>query len=242
LTNPALYARNQCRKKREEEKNKMKDNNNSKKRKVNKTEAFHSFFQSIVPIIKEIWMDRCKTPVVGGRIVAEYDALLKQVTQLYTMREMVPPEDEMKVFNEPLKVKLEATNQQSKKWILRWRPVIDHSMKRVKERAKDRSLPIWRHFTADKPANTKVSRRVPTRQHDLPKKMSNNPLTNVFKRIKTSRSISKALPTIRMMTKKDSLLTRMFTKLGKSRSTSRVQPISDIEEQCIVDRFGDSPT
>jgi hypothetical protein len=34
----------------------------------------------------------------------------------------------------------------------------------------------------------------------------------------------------------------MFTQLGKSRSTSRVQPISDIEEQCIVDRFGDSPT
>ncbi|MGK3749523.1 MAG: hypothetical protein ACI8RD_001818 [Bacillariaceae sp.] len=129
-----------------------------------------------------------------------------------------------------------------KKWILRWRPVIDHSMKRVKEMAKDRSLPIWRHFTADKPAKTKVSRRVSTRQHDLPKKMSNNPLTNVFKQTKISRSTSKALPTIRMITKKDNLLTRMFTKLGKSRSTSRVQPISDIEEQCIVDRFGDSPT
>ena len=245
LANPALYARKQRRKEREEEKNKKKDTNKSKRRKVNKTEAFHSFFQSIVPIIKEIWTDRCidrNTPVVGGRIVAEYDALSKQVTQLYTMREMVLPEDEMKVFNEPLEVRLEATNQQLKKWILRWKPVIDHSMKRVKEMAKDRSLPIWRHFTADKPAKTKVSRRVSTRQHDLPKKMSNNPLTNVFKRTKTSRSTSKALPTIRMITKKDNLITRMFTKLGKSRSTSRVQSISDIEQQCIVDRFGDSPT
>jgi len=48
-------------------------------------EAFHSFFQSIVPFIKEIWMDRCidrNTPAIGGRIVAEYDALSKIVTQI----------------------------------------------------------------------------------------------------------------------------------------------------------------
>jgi hypothetical protein len=67
-------------------------------------------------------------------------------------------------------------------------------------------------------------------------------MTNVFKQTKASRSTSKALPTIRMIMKKDNLLTRMFKMLGKSRSTSRVQPISDIEEKCIVDRFGDSPT
>ena len=49
------------------------------------------------------------------------------------MREMVVPEDEMKTFNKPLETRLEDTNQQLKKWLLRWRPVIDHSMKRVKE-------------------------------------------------------------------------------------------------------------
>jgi hypothetical protein len=76
------------------------------------------FFQSIVPYIKKIWMDRCidrNTPVVGGRIVAEYDALSKKVTQLCTMREMVLLEDKLKVFNESLEVRLEATNQQLKK-------------------------------------------------------------------------------------------------------------------------------
>ena len=37
---------------------------------------------------------------VGGRIVAEYDSLTKKVTHLYTLREMILPEDELKIFNE----------------------------------------------------------------------------------------------------------------------------------------------
>ena len=74
------------------------------------------------------------------------------------MRGMVLPEDELKTFDVQLELKLEATNQQLKKWLLRLRPVIYHSMKRIKEMAQTRSNPIWRHFTADKPAKTKVSR------------------------------------------------------------------------------------
>jgi hypothetical protein len=61
------------------------------------------------------------------------------------MREMVLPEDEQNIFEEPLGLRLEATNQQLKKWLLRWRPVIDHSMKKVKEMAKKRCKPIWKH-------------------------------------------------------------------------------------------------
>jgi hypothetical protein len=119
LHDPVSYARKQRRKKREEAKYKAK--NKGKGKRYNKTEEFHLFFQSIVPHIKKIWMDRCidrNTPVIGGRIVAEYDALSKRVTQLYTMREMIFPEDELKIFNEPLELKLEATNQQLKKWLL----------------------------------------------------------------------------------------------------------------------------
>ena len=99
------------------------------------------------------------------------------------MREMVLPEDELKIFDETLETKLEDTNQQPKKWLLRWRPVIDHSMKRVKELAKENSKPIWKHFTATQPAKTTVSRKRSKRQHSKPKKMSNNPLTNVYKRL-----------------------------------------------------------
>ena len=72
--------------------------------------------------------------------MAEYDSLTKKVTHLYTLREMVLPEDEIKIFNESLEIRLEATNQQLKKWINRWRPVIDHSMKEVKELAQSRSI------------------------------------------------------------------------------------------------------
>jgi hypothetical protein len=112
------------------------------------------FFQSIVPFIKEIWSDRCidrNTPVVGDRIVAEYDTLSKKVTQLYTLKGMVLPEDEMKVFDETLEERLEDTNQQLKKWLMQSKSVIDHSMKRVKELAQENSKPIWKHFTAKKP-------------------------------------------------------------------------------------------
>jgi hypothetical protein len=61
------------------------------------------------------------------------------------------PEDETKIFDETLEIRLEDTNQQLKKWMpSRWRPVIDHSMKRVKELAKENSKPIWQHITANK--------------------------------------------------------------------------------------------
>jgi hypothetical protein len=79
---------------------KNKETNNGKKNCKNKTEAFHLFFQSIVPILLELWTDRCidrNTPVLGGRIVAEYDSLSKKVKHLYTLREMVLPEDELKI-------------------------------------------------------------------------------------------------------------------------------------------------
>jgi hypothetical protein len=66
------------------------------------------------------------------------------------MKEMDLPEDEMKIFNESLVTRLEDTNQQIKKWLTRWKPVIEHSMKQVKELAQANSKPIWQHFTAKK--------------------------------------------------------------------------------------------
>ena len=94
LKNPAEYARKQWKKKRDNKKN--KDKTNVKKR--NKK-------RSVVPIITEMWTDRYidrNMPVLGGRIVAEYDSLSRKVTHLYTMREMVLPEDKLKILNEPM--------------------------------------------------------------------------------------------------------------------------------------------
>ena len=124
--------------------------------------------------------------------MAEYDSLSKKVTHLYTLKEMVLPEDELKMYDITLATGLEDTNQQLKKWINRWRQVIDHSMKRVKELAKENSKPIWRHFTKNKPAKITVSRKISTKIHSKLKKMYNNPLTNVFKRLrkKVKRQLS----------------------------------------------------
>jgi hypothetical protein len=247
LNNPFLYAKLQRKKKRKADKEKEKEKANDKhktKKKKNKTEAFHAFFQSIIPIIQEMWTDRCidrNTPAIGGRIVAEYDSLSKQVTQLYTMREMVLPEDELKIFDEKLATRLEDTNQQLKKWLNRWKPVIEHSMKRVKDLAKDNSKPIWQHFTANKPAKTKVSRKISKRKHKQPKRMSDNPLTNVYSRMQKNRSTSRARATKTVTYKKTPLITKMYTKLGKSRSTSRDRTVLEVEQQVIADRFGDVP-
>jgi hypothetical protein len=229
------------RKAREFAKNK---NKNTNKKKKNKTEDFHAFFQAIIPIVQEIWTDRCidrNTPVVGGRIVAEYDSLTKKVTQLYTMKEMVLPEDEIKIYNETLETRLEDTNQQLKKWLLRWKPVIEHSMKRVKELAQANSKPIWKHFTANKPAKTRVSRKLSTRKHVRKTRMTNNPLTNVYIRTHKKRSSSRVIKATARRYKKIDLISQMYKKLGEKRSTSRDKTVLDVEEQTIDDRFGDVP-
>jgi hypothetical protein len=88
----------------------------------------------LIRFLPDQYIDQ-NTPVIGGRIVAEYDSLMKKVVQLYTMREMVLPEDEMKIVNETLVIRLVDSNQQIKKWLTRWKPVINHSMKRFEELA-----------------------------------------------------------------------------------------------------------
>ncbi|MGK3755954.1 MAG: hypothetical protein ACI8RD_008264, partial [Bacillariaceae sp.] len=155
------------------------------------------------------------------------------------MREMVLPEDETKIFDETLETRLEDTNQQLKKWMLRWKPVVDHSMKRVKELAQENSKPIWQHFTANKPAKTKVSRKTSQRKLALPKKMSDNPLTNVYERMQKNRSSSRARMEKQVRYKKTTMITKIYAKLGKKRSTSRIKEVLEVEEQTIENRFGD---
>ena len=232
-----MHAAKQRKKKRKEEQYKKNDQNKTTPR----TEHFQAFFKSIIPIIAELWKERCvdrTTPVTGGRIAAEYDSLSKQITHLYTLQEMVLPEDELKIFNEPIDERLVETNQQMKKWINRWKTVIDHSMIRVKELAKDNRKPIWKHFTADKPAKTTVSRKT---SRTTTKKMSNNPLTNVFTRLKKKRSSSRVSPVLKEKYKMNSLISTLYEKLGKKRSTSRETTVLEVEKQTIADRFGDEP-
>jgi hypothetical protein len=57
---------------------------------------------------------RCGRTDAGGRIVAEYDSLSKKVAQLYTMKEMVLPEDEKKIYNKSIETGHADTNQQQR--------------------------------------------------------------------------------------------------------------------------------
>jgi hypothetical protein len=154
---------------------------------------------------------------------------------------MVLPEDETKIYNKTLATRLEDSNQQIKKWINRWKPVVEHSIKRVKELARENSKPIWKHFTANKPAKVKVSRKITTRKQAQEKKMSNNPLTNVYNRLKKKRSSSRVTIAKTRRYKKTDLISQMYKKLWKQQSTSRDKEILEVEEQVIEDRFGDVP-
>jgi hypothetical protein len=151
------------------------------------------------------------------------------------MREMVILEDEMKIFNETIETRLEDTNQQLKKWLMRWKPVIYHSMKRVKELAQENSKPIWEHFTAHKPAKTKLPRKRSTRKHAMKTRTYNNPLTNVCIRLQKKRSSSRVTEVTTRKYKKTDLISQMYMKLGKTRSISREPAVQEVEEYIIED-------
>ena len=74
--------------------------------------------------------------------------------------------------------------------------------------------PIWQHFTKDKPAKTKVSWKVTTRKHSMPKKMSNNPLTNVYNRLQKKRSSSRAI-IVKKTRYRKTLIVTMYMKMGR---------------------------
>ena len=74
LVDPIKYDRIKRQKKRQQEKNNDTNKNKKTTKSKNRTEASHAFFQAIVPIIFDMWTDRCidhNTPVLGRRIVAE---------------------------------------------------------------------------------------------------------------------------------------------------------------------------
>ena len=73
------------------------------------------------------------------------------------------------------------------------------------------------------------------------KKYSNNPLTKVYTRLKKKRSSSRVLPVKKIKYKINDLISKAFTKLGKKRSTSREQTVLEVATQKIDDRFGDEP-
>jgi hypothetical protein len=149
------------------------------------------------------------------------------------MKEMVLPEDETKIYNKTLATRLEDTNQQIKKWLTRWKPVVEHIMKRVKELARENSKPIWKHFLAHKPAKTKVSRKLSKRKHTRTIRMANNPLTNVYIRMHKKMSSSRVIKATTRRYKKTDLISQMYKKLGKNRSTSRDKEIIEVKEQVI---------
>jgi hypothetical protein len=69
---------------------------------------------------------------------------------------------------------------------------------------------------------------------------------NVYVRMHKKRSSSRVIKATARRYKKIDLISQMYTKLGKKRSTSgdkkkKKKTVLDVEEQMIDDRFGDVP-
>jgi hypothetical protein len=70
--------------------------------------------------------------------------------------------------------------------------------------------------------------------------MTNNPLTNIFCRLRKNRSTSRVIPSlIEDQQQAEQHYNRDVQKY--ERSTSRIKPVLEVEEQVIKDRFGDEP-
>ena len=64
----------------------------------------------------------------------------------------------------------------------------------------------------------------------------------MYTRLKKKSSSSRVLPVIKKIKHKvNNLITALYTKLGKKRSTSREQTALEVGTQMIDDRFGDEP-
>ena len=100
---------------------------------------------------------------------------------------------------------------------MRWKPTIKHSMNRVKE----------------------LAQKVPQRKQGLPRKMSNNPLTNVHNRLQRKRSTSRVIQVQKANYKKKNQISKMYMKLGKKRSINRAKTVLEVEIQTVDDPFGD---
>jgi hypothetical protein len=71
--------------------------------------------------------------------------------------------------------------------------------------------------------------------------MYDTPLTNVYDRLGTKRSLSRVITNAKIRYKRITMITKMFMNLGKQQLTSREKPVLEVEEQTIDDRFGDVP-
>jgi methionyl-tRNA formyltransferase len=96
-------------------------------------------------------------------------------------------------------------------------------------------------FYSKRTSKDKSIKKISTRKHIRKTRLTNNPLTNIYIRIHKKRSSSRVIKAMVRRYKKADLISQIYKKLGKCRSTSRDKALLEVEEQVIEDRFGDVP-
>ena len=66
-------------------------------------------------------------------------------------------------------------------------------------------------------------------------------MANVYVRLQKKISPSRVRPVQQPDYRRDTIISTMYIKLGKKRSTSRTKTILEVEIQMIDDKFGDKP-
>ena len=111
---------------------------------------------------------------------------------------MIMPEHDSRYFAKELSEMKDQSYTFMLKWANRWRTGIFHSMKRNKNRSEGNTVRIWKMWYPEREdaPNTTVDRaraKALTRKEEKARpKLINNPMTNVFRVTKKSKSTSKA--------------------------------------------------
>ena len=80
------------------------------KKQEQKADVFHRVFESIIKIIRELWLERnidCHRPLQGQKRIAKITEVTRTVTDLYSLRSLIMPQHDSKYFAKPLEEMLE---------------------------------------------------------------------------------------------------------------------------------------
>ena len=177
--------------------NKKRKTEKPQKKQKQKADVFQSMFESIIQIIRELWLEHNTDrhqPLQGQKRIAKIKEATWTVTDLYSFWSLIMPQQESRYCAMPLEKMLEQSAPRMLAWATRWKIGIYQSIRQAKLISKKMIVPIWKIWEPD--------------QTDEPKKKVDK------RRITASKRKTKKYKTTRITIK--------MKVTGRTKSTSQV--------------------
>ena len=129
-----------------------------------KADVFQRVFESIMKIIRELWLERNTDqhqPLQGQKRIAKLIEATQTVTDLYSLRSLIMPQHDSKYIALSLEEMLEQSAPRMLAWATRWKIGIYQSIWRAKILSKKLTIPLWKIWEPDRTdePKKKVDRR-----------------------------------------------------------------------------------